>query len=43
VVSDGTRRRLSPDLPLEDLGTRTLKNVDEPQRLFRLRVPTAGR
>jgi len=40
VVSDATRRRLSPDLPFEDLGTRALKNVDAPQRLFRLRLPT---
>ena len=37
VVSESTRRRLGPELPVEDLGVRELKNVDRPLRLFRLR------
>jgi class 3 adenylate cyclase len=37
VISESTRRRLGPDLPVEDLGVRELKNVETPLRLFRLR------
>ena len=36
VISESTRRRLGPDLPVEDLGVRELKNVETPLRLFRL-------
>lgn len=37
VISESTRRRLGPELPVEDLGVRELKNVDRPLQLFRLR------
>jgi class 3 adenylate cyclase len=37
VISETTRARLGPELPVEDLGVRELKNVDTPLRLFRLR------
>jgi class 3 adenylate cyclase len=37
VISESTRRRLPSELPVEDIGTRALKNVDAPQRVFRLR------
>jgi class 3 adenylate cyclase len=36
VISETTRLRLVPETPLEDLGTRELKNVDAPLRLYRL-------
>jgi class 3 adenylate cyclase len=36
VLSESTLRHLDPDLPVEDLGVRELKNVDRPLRLFRL-------
>ena len=35
-----TRRRLGEEFPLEDLGERRLRNVEEPARIFRLAVPT---
>jgi class 3 adenylate cyclase len=37
VISEATRARLGPDLSVEDLGVRELKNVDAPMRLYRLR------
>jgi class 3 adenylate cyclase len=37
VLSEATRARLRPDLPVEDLGVRDLKNVETPLRLYRLR------
>lgn len=37
VISESTRERLGPEVPVEDLGVRELKNVDRPLRLFRLR------
>jgi class 3 adenylate cyclase len=37
VISEATRERLGPDLAVEDLGVRELKNVEAPMRLFRLR------
>ncbi|HSE06165.1 MAG TPA: adenylate/guanylate cyclase domain-containing protein [Methylomirabilota bacterium] len=37
VISEATRERLGPDLVVEDLGVRELKNVEAPMRLFRLR------
>jgi class 3 adenylate cyclase len=36
VLSEATRARLGPDLPVEDLGVRELKNVETPLRLYRL-------
>ncbi len=37
VLTEATVARLGGGVPLEDLGPRTLKNVDQPIRLFRLR------
>ena len=37
VISEPTRARLGPELSVEDLGVRELKNVETPLRLFRLR------
>jgi class 3 adenylate cyclase len=37
VLSEATQARLDPDVTVEDLGARELKNVDQPMRLFRLR------
>jgi class 3 adenylate cyclase len=37
VLSEATRARLGPDVTVQDLGVRELKNVDRPMRLFRLR------
>ncbi len=37
VLSASTRARLAAETPCEDLGTRELKNVDAPVRLYRLR------
>ena len=34
-----TRARLGEEFPLEDLGERRLRNVEEPARIFRLAVP----
>ena len=36
VVSEATRDRLVPLIDCEDLGERTLKNIDQPTRLFRV-------
>ena len=36
VVSETTHERLVPLIECEDLGERTLKNVDRPMRLFRV-------
>ena len=37
VLSESTLARLGAELPVEDLGVRALKNVEQPMRLFRLR------
>lgn len=37
IISETTHQRLGPDLRVEDLGVRELKNVETPLRLFRLR------
>jgi class 3 adenylate cyclase len=37
VISEATRTRLGPELPVEDLGVRELKNVETPLRLYRVR------
>ena len=36
IVSEETRRRLGDDVQAEDLGFRTLKNVPQPMRVYRL-------
>jgi class 3 adenylate cyclase len=45
MLGPATRERLGPDLAAEDLGEHTLRNIDEPVRVFRLRAaqkPTAA-
>jgi class 3 adenylate cyclase len=37
VISESTLEQLGPSVAVEDLGTRELKNVDRPLRLYRLR------
>jgi class 3 adenylate cyclase len=37
VLSEATQARLGPDVRVEDLGVRELKNVEQPTRLFRVR------
>jgi adenylate cyclase len=37
VISESTLERLGPSVAVEDLGTRELKNVDRPLRLYRLK------
>ena len=36
ILSEETRRRLGDDVQAEDLGFRTLKNVPQPMRVYRL-------
>jgi adenylate cyclase len=37
LLSESTLARVPDGLPVDDLGTREVKNVDRPMRLFRLR------
>ncbi|MBI4634761.1 MAG: GAF domain-containing protein [Candidatus Rokubacteria bacterium] len=37
VISEATRERFGPPIAADDLGVRPLKNVETPQRLYRLR------